>query len=353
MLNKLQAVASRFEELCARAEQPDFYNDPKKAAAILREKNDLEPIVSAYLAYRKAQQDMAEAEELMSDPEMKELCQQTWQEAKKETEALYSQLQILLLPKDPNDEKNVIMEIRGGVGGEESALFAHSLFRMYSLYAAKMGWKVELMNYNDTELGGVKEADFVISGRGAYSRLKYESGVHRVQRVPETESGGRVHTSTATVAVLPEMEEASVEINPTDIEMQVYRASGAGGQHVNKTSSAVRLIHRPSGIVVACQEERSQLQNREKCMRMLASKLYEIEQEKLESQVTGMRRSQVGTGMRNERIRTYNFPQGRVTDHRIGLTLYKIESVMDGGLDELIDALATADQAEKLKNAQY
>ena len=353
MLNKLQAVASRFEELCARSEQPDFYNDPKKAAAILREKNDLEPIVSAYLAYRKAQQDMAEAEELMSDPEMKELCQQTWQEAKKETEALYSQLQILLLPKDPNDEKNVIMEIRGGVGGEESALFAHSLFRMYSMYAAKMGWKVELMNYNDTELGGVKEADFVISGRGAYSRLKYESGVHRVQRVPETESGGRVHTSTATVAVLPEMEEASVEINPTDIEMQVYRASGAGGQHVNKTSSAVRLIHRPSGIVVACQEERSQLQNREKCMRMLASKLYEIEQEKLESQVTGMRRSQVGTGMRNERIRTYNFPQGRVTDHRIGLTLYKIESVMDGGLDELIDALATADQAEKLKNAQY
>ena len=442
MLNKLQAVASRFEELCARSEQPDFYNDPKKAAAILREKNDLEPIVSAYLAYRKAQQDMAEAEELMSDPEMKELCQQTWQEAKKETEALYSQLQILLLPKDPNDEKNVIMEIRGGVGGEESALFAHSLFRMYSMYAAKMGWKVELMNYNDTELGGVKEADFVISGRGAYSRLKYESGlhrelqilllpkdpnddksviveirggvggeesalfahshfrmnsmyaashgysvelmnyndtelggvkeadfiisgrgaysrlkyesgVHRVQRVPETESGGRVHTSTATVAVLPEMEEASVEINPTDIEMQVYRASGAGGQHVNKTSSAVRLIHRPSGIVGACQEERSQLQNREKCMRMLASKLYEIEQEKLESQVTGMRRSQVGTGMRNERIRTYNFPQGRVTDHRIGLTLYKIESVMDGGLDELIDALATADQAEKLKNAQY
>ena len=352
MLDKLQAVANRYEELCAKSEQPDFYADPKKAAALLRERNDLEPIVEAYTAYRQAQQDMEEAQELMSDPEMKELCQQTYLESKEKLQALSEELKILLLPKDPNDEKNVIVEIRGGVGGEESALFAHSLFRMYSMYAAQKGWTVELMNYNDTELGGVKEADFVISGRGAYSRLKYESGVHRVQRVPETESGGRVHTSTATVAVLPEMEEVDVQINPADIEMQVYRASGAGGQHVNKTSSAVRLIHKPSGIVVACQEERSQLQNREKCMRMLASKLYEIEQEKLESQVTGMRRSQVGTGMRNERIRTYNFPQGRVTDHRIGLTLYKIESIMDGAIDEIIDALATADQAEKLKNAQ-
>ena len=351
MLDKLQAVANRFEELCARSEQPDFYIDPKKAAAILRERNDLEPIIEAYHAYRAAEQDMKDAEELMSDPEMKELCQQTYLESKKAMEELEQQLQILLLPKDPNDDKSVIVEIRGGVGGEESALFAHSLFRMYSMYAAKMGWSVELMTYNDTELGGVKEADFIINGRGAYSRLKYESGVHRVQRVPETESGGRVHTSTATVAVLPEMEEASVQINPADIEMQVYRASGAGGQHVNKTSSAVRLIHKPSGIVVACQEERSQLQNREKCMRMLASKLYEIEQEKLESQVTGMRRSQVGTGMRNERIRTYNFPQGRVTDHRIGLTLYKIDTIMDGNIDEIIDALATTDQAEKLKAA--
>ena len=352
MLDKLQAVESRFEELCARSEQPDFYNDPKKAAAILRERNDLEPIIDAYRAYRQAEADMADAQELMSDPEMKELCQLTYQEAKEAKERLYGELQILLLPKDPNDEKSVIVEIRGGVGGEESALFAHSLFRMYSMYAQKMGWSIELMNYNDTELGGVKEADFVINGRGAYSRLKYESGVHRVQRVPETESGGRVHTSTATVAVLPEMEEVDVQINPADIEMQVYRASGAGGQHVNKTSSAVRLIHKPSGIVVACQEERSQLQNREKCMRMLASKLYEIEQEKLDAEVTGMRRSQVGTGMRNERIRTYNFPQGRVTDHRIGLTLYKINQIMDGAIDELIDALATADQAEKLKNAQ-
>ena len=352
MLSKLKAVADRYEELCFRCEQPDFYADPKKAAAFLREKNELEPIVQAYQQYQAARQEMADAQELMGDPEMKDFCQQTFQEAKQRSEELYRQLQILLLPKDPNDEKSVIVEIRGGVGGEESALFAHSLFRMYSMYAAKMGWTIELLTYNETELGGVKEADFVINGRGAYSRMKYESGVHRVQRVPETESGGRVHTSTATVAVLPEMEEVDVQINPGDIEMQVYRASGAGGQHVNKTSSAVRLIHKPTGIVVACQEERSQLQNREKCMRLLASKLYEMEQQRLSSEVTGMRRAQVGTGMRNERIRTYNFPQGRVTDHRIGLTLYKIDSVMNGDIDEIINGLATADQAEKLKNSK-
>ena len=352
MLDKLEAVSSRYEELCAKSEQPDFYSDPKRAAAMLREKNELEPVVEAYRAYRQAERDMAEAQELMAEPEMKELCQETYAHAKARKEELYDQLQILLLPKDPNDDKSVIVEIRGGVGGEESALFAHSLFRMYSMYAAAKGWSIELMNYNDTELGGVKEADFVINGRGAYSRMKYESGVHRVQRVPETESGGRVHTSTATVAVLPEMEEVDVQINPADIEMQVYRASGAGGQHVNKTSSAVRLIHKPSGIVVSCQEERSQVQNREKCMRMLASKLYEQEQERLDSEITGLRRSQVGSGMRNERIRTYNFPQGRVTDHRIGLTLYKIDSVMDGDLDELISALAAADQAEKLKHSK-
>ena len=350
MLEKLQALCSRYEELCAKSEQPDFYADPKKAARLIKEKNDLEPIVLTYQDYRKALQDMEEAQELMADPEMKELCQETFAQAKQRREELHDKLQILLLPRDPNDDKSVIVEIRGGVGGEESALFAHSLFRMYAMYAAKMGWKLELMNYNETELGGVKEADFVIEGRGAYSRLKYESGVHRVQRVPETESGGRVHTSTATVAVLPEMEEVDVQINPADIEMQVYRASGAGGQHVNKTSSAVRLIHKPTGIVVACQEERSQVQNREKCMRMLASKLYEIEQSKLDETITGMRRSQVGTGMRNERIRTYNFPQGRVTDHRVNLTLYRIDAVMDGDLDEIINALATADQAEKLKN---
>ncbi len=350
MLKKLEAVCHKYEELCEKSQQPDFYADPPRAARLLREKNELEPVVEAFQAYRRAEMDMAQAQELLSDPEMKDLAQEEFQSAKAAREALYDKLQILLLPRDPNDEKSVIVEIRGGVGGEESALFAHSLFRMYSMYAAKQGWSVELLNYNETELGGVKEADFVLNGRGAYSRMKFESGVHRVQRVPETESGGRVHTSTATVAVLPEMEEVDVQLNPGDIEMQVYRASGAGGQHVNKTSSAVRLIHKPSGIVVACQEERSQLQNREKCMRMLASKLYEMEQSRIESEHGGLRKSQVGTGMRNERIRTYNFPQGRVTDHRVGLTLYKIDAVMDGDLDEIINALATADQAEKLKN---
>ena len=355
MLDKLQAVANRYEELCAKAEQPDFYADPARAAKLLKEKNDIEPIVEAYHALCRAKQEQAEAKELLTgetDPDMRALCQEQFQQAKGDQVRLEEELKILLLPKDPNDDKNVIVEIRGGVGGEESALFAHSLYRMYTMYAAARGWSVELLNYNETELGGVKEADFLMSGRGAWSRMKYESGVHRVQRVPETESGGRVHTSTATVAVLPEMEPVDVEIRDEDIEMQVFRSSGAGGQHINKTSSAVRLIHKPTGIVVACQEERSQVQNREKCMRMLASKLYEIEQARVTGEITGLRRSQVGTGMRNERIRTYNFPQGRVTDHRIGLTLYKIDAVMNGDLDELIDALATADQAEKLKNAQ-
>ena len=348
MLDKLQAICNKYEELSAKSEQPDFYADPQKAAKLLREKNDLEPIVEAFHAYNQAQQDMADAQELMADPEMKELCQETYAAAKAQKEALAEKIQILLLPKDPNDEKNVIMEIRGGVGGEESALFAHSLFRMYSMYAAKMGWSIELMNLNETELGGVKEADFIVSGRGAYSRLKYESGVHRVQRVPETESGGRVHTSTATVAVLPEMEEVDVQINPADIEMQVYRSSGAGGQHINKTSSAVRLIHKPTGMVAECQEERSQFQNREKAMRLLASRLYEAEREKRESAYDAERRSQVGSGDRSQRIRTYNFPQGRVTDHRINLTLYKLDKIMNGDIQEIIDACIAADQAAKL-----
>ena len=349
MLDKLKQLDNRYSELGQRMENGEIYADPTAYTKCAREMKELEPIVTAYREYVKCEKAMKDAEELMSDPEFKELAQEEYNDAKQRLGELGEQLKILLLPKDPNDERNVIMEIRGGVGGEESALFAHSLLRMYSMYAAKMGWSIELMNLNETELGGVKEADFIVSGRGAYSRLKYESGVHRVQRVPETESGGRVHTSTATVAVLPEMEEVDVQINPADIEMQVYRSSGAGGQHINKTSSAVRLIHKPTGIVVACQEERSQIQNREKCMRMLASKLYEMEQERLDSEVTGLRRSQVGTGMRNERIRTYNFPQGRVTDHRVGLTLYRIDAIMDGDLDEIINALATADQAEKLR----
>ena len=355
MLEKLRGVESRYEELCAKSEQPDFFQDPGRAARLLKEKNELEPVVEAYRAFCRAQRDQEEARELLAsetDLEMRALCQEQMHRARQEQEQLQERLRILLLPRDPNDDKDVIMEIRGGVGGEESALFAHSLFRMYSMYAAARGWSIELLNYNDTELGGVKEADFLVCGAGAWSRLKFESGVHRVQRVPETESGGRVHTSTATVAVLPEMEEVDVELRPEDIEMQVFRSSGAGGQHINKTSSAVRLIHKPSGLVVSCQEERSQVQNREKCMRMLASKLYEIEQARVSGEITGLRRSQVGTGMRNERIRTYNFPQGRVTDHRIGLTLYKIDTILDGSLDELIDALVTADQAEKLRHSQ-
>ena len=356
MLEKLRLVEERYLEMAERAGQPDFYADPKAASKLLREQKRLEPIVTAYRSYRKTEQEAQDLRGMLDagglDVELKELCQEEYTACKKKLETLEQELKILLLPRDPNDDKSVIVEIRGGVGGEESALFAHSLYRMYTMYAQSKGWKVTLLNYNETELGGVKEADFEIDGDGAYSRLKFESGVHRVQRVPETESGGRVHTSTATVAVLPEMEEAEVDIRPEDIEMQVFRSSGAGGQHINKTSSAVRLIHKPSGIVVSCQEERSQVQNREKCMQMLASKLYEIEQERINSAVTSERRSQVGTGMRNERIRTYNFPQGRVTDHRIGLTLYKIDAIMDGNLDELIDALVTADQAEKLQSSQ-
>ena len=355
MLEKLKQLENKYLELSARAEQPDFYADPARAAKFLKEQRELAPIVTAYRAWRACAQNMDDALAMMAgeqDEALKALCQEEYQENKARREELEQQLKLLLLPRDPNDEKNVLMEIRVGVGGEESALFAHSLFRMYAMYAAARGWKLELLNYTETELGGIKEADFLVSGAGAYSRLKFESGVHRVQRVPETESGGRVHTSTATVAVLPEMEAADVELRQEDIEMQVYRASGAGGQHVNKTSSAVRLIHKPTGIVVACQEERSQVQNREKCMAMLASKLYQIEQERVESATNAARRSQVGSGMRNERIRTYNFPQGRVTDHRIGLTLYKLDSILNGDLDELLDALMTQDQADRLQRSE-
>ena len=348
MTDQLKGVELRYAQIEARLAANETYADPELVSRLNREQRELGPLVTAYRALCRAREDLAGAEALLADPELRGLAQEELSDAKARIAALEHQLRILLLPKDPNDDKSVIIEVRAGVGGEESALFAHSLTRMYTMYAEKHGWSVEVTSANETELGGLKEISFTVEGEGAWSRLKFESGVHRVQRVPETESGGRVHTSTATVSVLPEMEAVDAQLNPDDVEMQVFRSSGAGGQHINKTSSAVRLIHRPTGTVVECQQERSQFQNREKAMKLLASILYEREQERIRSEHDSRRRSQVGSGMRNERIRTYNFPQGRVTDHRIGLTLYKLDAVLDGDLDEIIDALTAAHQAELL-----
>ncbi len=355
MLDQLKVVENRYLELGDMVTRPDFYNDPKQAARLLKEQRELEPVVHAYRRYSQQKQTIADLLEMLSEPqepEMRELCQEELNEAKAALPGLEQELKLLLLPRDPNDGKNVILEIRAGVGGEESALFAHSLYRMYSMYAEKRGWRMEITSLNETELGGLKEVICLVSGADVYSRLKFESGVHRVQRVPETESGGRVHTSTATVVVMPEADEVEVNLNPADIKMEVFRSSGAGGQHINKTSSAVRLIHIPTGTVVECQQERSQVQNREKAMRILYSRLYQAQQEAQAAELSAEKRSQVGMGMRNEKIRTYNFPQSRVTDHRIGLTLYKIGEIMDGDLDEIIDALITADQAKRLQHIQ-
>ena len=318
----------------------------------MKEHSSIEEIVAKYREYKNALKSMDEAKELMEDPEMKELAEEEYYTNKEKIPTIEEELKFLLIPKDPNDDKSVICEIRGGAGGEEAALFAGTLFRMYGMYAERKHWKIEILNENATELGGYKEISFMVTGKGAYSRLKFESGVHRVQRVPDTESSGRIHTSTATVAVLPVVEDVEIEINPADIKMEVFRASGAGGQHINKTSSAVRLIHVPTGIVAECQTQRSQLQNREYAMNMLKSRLYEIEKQKQDSEISNARKSQVGSGDRSEKIRTYNYPQGRITDHRIGFSVFQMENFLNGDLDEMIDNLIAADRAEKLKGEE-
>ncbi|WP_295579214.1 peptide chain release factor 1 [uncultured Oscillibacter sp.] len=350
MLEKLKALALRYEDLEAQLADPAVYGDAERLRRINRELKDLTPVAEAWRAWEQAERARTEAEALLRDPDFRELAQEEWTRAREEQERLEQELRRLLLPRDPDDHRSVIMELRSGVGGEEGALFAASLLRMYTMYAQDRGWKADIVSLNGTELGGVKECSLLIEGEGAFSRLKYESGVHRVQRVPETESGGRIHTSAATVAVLPEAEEVECAVDPKDLQIDTYRASGAGGQHVNKTESAIRITHLPTGLVVECQDERSQYKNKDKAMKVLRSRLYELEREKQAAATAAQRRSQVGSGDRSERIRTYNFPQGRVTDHRIGLTLYKLDAVMDGALDELIDALVTASQAERLQN---
>lgn len=354
MLEKLELVEKRFGELEEALAQGDLYADPEKAARLLKEQKELTPVVEAYRAYRRTQKDMEDAQELMhsEEGEMRELAQAEFEESKDRLEELEQQIRLLLLPKDENDDKNVIVEIRGGVGGEEAALFAHSLFRMYSMYAERKRYTVEVLSSNETELGGIKEISFEVRGAGAFSRFKFESGTHRVQRVPETESSGRIHTSAATVAVLPEAEEVEVQIDPGDLQIDTYRSGGAGGQHVNKTESAIRITHLPTGLVVECQDERSQFKNREKALKILRSRIYEKKQREADEKMAAQRKLQVGTGDRSERIRTYNYPQSRVSDHRIGLTLYKLDAILDGDLDELIDALLTASQTEKLQQQE-
>ena len=348
MFEKLEAVEKRYEELTKLIADPEVIANQSEWQKLMKEHASIEDIVLKFREYKKVKQAMTEAEELMQDPEMKELAEAEYYEAKENLPKIEEELKILLIPKDPDDDKNIMCEIRAGAGGEEAALFAGTLFRMYTMYAEKRRWKLEVLNENETGLGGYKEISFMITGKGVYSRLKFESGVHRVQRVPDTESSGRIHTSTATVAVLPVVEDVEIEVNPADIKMEVFRASGAGGQHINKTSSAVRLIHEPSGIVVECQTERSQFQNRDYAMKLLRSKLYEQEKEKHDSQIANQRKSQVGSGDRSEKIRTYNYPQGRITDHRIGLSIYQMENFLNGDIDEMVDSLITADTAEKL-----
>jgi peptide chain release factor 1 len=352
MLEKLKALEEKYEQLTLKLSDPGIYSDAQQAARLFKEQKELIPIVEAYRRRMKREGDLEEARQLLStnlDADFREMVQEELDSARQDIAAIDQQLKLLLLPSDPNDSRSVVMEIRAGAGGEEAALFASSLFRMYSMYSESHRWKVEVVNANETELGGIKEISFIIEGSGVWSRLKFEGGVHRVQRVPDTEASGRIHTSTVTVAVLPEAEEVELEINPGELQIDTFRSSGAGGQHVNKTESAIRITHLPTGIVVECQDERSQHKNRDRAMKILRAKLYDLERSKQTNAIAAERRSQVGTGDRSERIRTYNFPQGRVTDHRVGLTLYKIESIMNGDLDEIIDTLITADQAERLR----
>ena len=353
MLDKLKSVEEKFEDINAQLCDPDVVSDMDKYRKLMQDVKHLTPIVEKYREYKKVNSDLEEAKMLLDegglDKDFREMVFEQLEESKQQIEVIGEELKILLLPRDPNDDRNVFIEIRGGAGGEESALFANSLFRMYSMYAETRGWKPEILSSNPTELGGFKEVSFMISGDGAYSRFKFESGVHRVQRVPETESQGRIHTSTVTVAVLPEAQDVDIEINPADLQIDTFRSSGAGGQHINKTESAIRITHIPTGTIVECQDERSQHKNKDKAMKILRSRILDAEREKQNKEIAGERKSQVGTGDRSERIRTYNYPQGRVSDHRIGLTLYKLEAILNGDLDEVIDALITADTAEKLK----